>query len=343
MNISAPATAYLAMLAATIGVVLALAFTFNAAVDPLWFYGGNHLGTVNFAFNERISKANRIAGHERDYDCVIFGDSRVTLLPEGKIEGYRCYNFAFSSGTVQEFVDYAHWLKARGFAPKLVVVGLSAGDFRAVTSPRNTPDFVRELRNPPSAFISYLSLDVLGMSWRTLFGQSPVDRLYDRNFRCRAAFPDHRYDPRVPIRDLMTGPFDNRAPIALYRELHEVFPGARYVGYASPLSAWAIEKYAEVGWLESYTGAIHDASAIFERFLDYSVPSPMTVDPGATYDGTHYKETSNEVIAANLVDGAPGAALDLKEMTAKEMLAAYRSRLAAFAPALRLGGDEAAR
>lgn len=342
MKLSANVTSYLATLAGVAALALALAFTLNALVDPLWYFGGNRLGTVNFAFNERISKANRIAGHERDYDCVIFGDSRVTLLPERKIDGYRCYNFAFSSGTVPEFVDCAKWLRGRGFAPRLIVVGLSAGDFRKTMPPRNTPDFVREGRDPPSPFVAYLSLDVLAMSLRTLAGRSPLDRLYDPEFRCRVAYADRRYDPRVPIRDLRSGPFDERAPLALYRKLGEIFPEARYVGYASPLSAWAIDEYRRIGWLESYTRALHDAAALFDRFSDYSVPSPMTVDPAQTYDGTHYSEKANAAIAADLVDGPADSALDLRALSETDLLAIYRARLAAFAPALRRGESAAA-
>lgn len=329
---------YLLMLGSVIALSLGTVLALNALVDPLWYFGGNRLGSVNFAFNERISKANRIAGHERDYDCIIFGDSRVTLLPERLIEGYRCYNMAFSSGTVSEFVDYANWLRGRGFSPRLVIVGLSATDFRVYVSPRNTPDFVREGRSPPPAAVSYLSLDVAGMSLRSLFGRSPVDRVYDREFRCHAAFPALRYDPQVPVRDLLKGRFDERAPVDLYGKLRAVFPEARFVGYAPPISAWAIATYARIGWLQSYTAALHDAAEPFDRFLDYSAPSPMTADASQTYDGTHYSERANEEIAASLL-ARQGDVIDLKQVTAKEMLAIYRERLAALAPALRLAEE----
>lgn len=337
MKMSASATSYLFALFGTLALCCALALTFNALVDPLWYFGGNKLGPINYAFNERLSKPNLIAGHEDEYDCVIFGDSRVTLLPEHRIEGYRCFNFAFSSGVAPEFVDYAEWLKARGFSPKLVVVGLSAGDFRSIPQAHNTPAFIREKSPPESPYLAYLSLDVLAMSWRTLFGTSPLDRVYDSDFRCRAASLQRLYDPRVPIRDLRSGPFDNRKPIATYRMLKAVFPDARFVGYASPLSAWAIAEYARMGWLESYTRALHDASEVFDRFTDYSIPSAMTADPAMTYDGTHYSPTANEAIARTLTGGHAEEALDLKSISADEMTATYRARLARYDETLRRG------
>tara|TARA_R110000868_G_scaffold51910_5_gene164433 strand:+ start:2288 stop:3355 length:1068 start_codon:yes stop_codon:yes gene_type:complete len=317
---------YLITMGLTAALCCLAVLTFNAAVDPLWYFSGNRITPVNFAFNERLSKANLIAGHESDYDCVIFGDSRVTLLPEGDIEGYHCFNFAISAGAIGEFVDYAKWLKGRGFSPRLVIVGISAGDFRARKAPRNVPDFIKESGNATSPYIKYLSLDVLGMSWRTLFGTSPIDRVYDRNFQSVVAVTS-AYDPKIPIRDVHAGPFDNREPMEKYRELRNLFPGAKFVGYTQPISAWAIADYESIHWLESYVGAIHDVSAVFDRYIDASIPSPATLDPANTYDGTHYARRVNASVAAALIEGPVDPFLDVKAVSADEMLSVYRQRL----------------
>lgn len=337
MTIPAQAMRYLAAVASTAAFCLAIALAFNMVVDPLWYFSGNRLGAVNYAFNERLSKANLIDGHERDYDCVIFGDSRATLLPEQKIGGYRCFNFAFSSGVVSEFIDYANWLKQRGFTPKLIVVGVSAGDFRERRMPHNVPDFVREGGSPPSPLIEYLSFDVLGMSWRTLFGSSPIDRSYDRDFHCQVAV-SMRYNPRKPIRDLYSGPFDWREPLTLYGKLRSIFPHARYIGYAPPISAWAIAEYAHINWLRSYTQALGDASTVFDRFLDFSIPSDITIEPVNTYDGTHYSQDVNALIAATLPDGSVSQGLDLTSLSSEQILAAYRARLKRYSSELAASG-----
>lgn len=329
---------YLGMLAATAALCLALALALNAAVDPLWYFSGNRFGPVNYAFNERLSKSNLIAGHESEYDCVIFGDSRATLLPEQKIVGYRCFNFAFSSGVVSEFIDYAAWLKGRGFSPKLIVVGVSAGDFRKRRMPHNVPDFVREGGSPPSPFIEYLSLDVLAMSWRSLFGSSPIDRSYDKDFRCQVAVTTP-YDPKKPIRDLYSGPFDLREPLTLYGKLRAIFPQARYIGYAPPISAWAIAEYARIGWLPSYTRSLDDVSTVFDRFVDFSIPSKITVTPANTYDGTHYSEKVNSLIAASLPDGSVSDGLDLTSLSYTQILDAYRARFTSYSSALAADAD----
>tara|TARA_R110000824_G_scaffold155226_1_gene327531 strand:- start:81151 stop:82224 length:1074 start_codon:yes stop_codon:yes gene_type:complete len=322
-------TIYLSFLTATVLLLLLFTFTFNALVDPLWYFRGNRLGETNFAFNERLSKANLINGHEADFDCVIFGDSRTTLLPEQKINGYRCFNFAFSAGAVNEYVAYAEWLKARGMSPKLVIVGVSAGDFRPRKAPRNVPDFIDADKSPPLATLQYLSLDVTAMSLRTLFGKTPIDRLYDKNFRCKVAVIN-AYNPAKPIRDIYAGPFHQRAPLDAFQKLKAIFPSAKFVGYAPPLSAYAIAEYQRILWLSSYTRALHDVSFLFDRFLDTSVPSAMTIDPENTYDGTHYSSEVNAKIAEILVKGSGPFALDIKKLSAEEMLSVYKQRLSIY-------------
>lgn len=324
---------YLLFLTGTVALLLLVNFTFNALVDPLWYFRGNQLGNINFAFNERLSKANLINGHEADYDCVIFGDSRTTLLPEQDIKGYSCFNFAFSAGAINEYVAYAEWLKERGMAPKLVIMGVSAGDFRPRKAPRNVPEFINDNASPPNVMLQYLSLDVSMMSWRTIFGKTPIDRVYDHMFRCKVAISSE-YNPSKPIRDIYAGPFDQRSPLNGFERLRSIFPDALFVGYTPPLSAFAIAEYDRINWLGSYSQALHDASDVFDRFLDGSVPSDITINPKNTYDGTHYSSDVNSKIAEILVHGEGPFALNLKEMSAKEMIAIYRQRLSAYSSVL---------
>lgn len=322
------ATRYLLTLMATILVCLGLAFATNMSVDPLWHFKGNQWGNVNFAFNERLTKVNRFLPRRDRYDCVIFGDSRITLLPEEKINGHHCYNFAFSAGKGEEFLAYAKYLDAMGFKPDLVIVGLSISEYRAHVGGPNIPGFISELTDPPGVIPQYLSIDTLDYAYRTLFGTSPIDRVYDQDFHCHVAPGATHYDPAVPIRDLKSGPFTGLERIDLMDQMRLVFPNARFVGYTPPISAWAIQAYDEMGWLDEYTHALHRASSVFDAYYDFSVPSDITVNPDNTYDGTHYAESANALIATTISTGEAGQALDLKDLDEAEMRAAYHGRLA---------------
>ncbi|MBO6679119.1 hypothetical protein [Parvibaculum sp.] len=337
MTMSNHIPGYLAAIAATVIACAVAVFAANAMVDPMWYFGGNKLGTVNYAFNERLSKVNLFEANDGEYDCVIFGDSRVTLLPQDEIEGYRCFNFAFSAGKAQEAVAYAQYLRGKGFRPDLVIMGVPGAAFRERIGGTNIPSFIRDETAPKSAYLTYLSFDTLSMSEQTLFGESPLDRVYTRNFKCRVAPGAPEYDPSVPIRDLMAGRFTGSHRVKFYDELREIFPEAELVGYVPPISAWAIDAYAKAGWLEDYTKALHLASQKFDRFVDFGVPSALTIDTANTYDGTHYSEPANSIIAASLLAEKHGDALDLKQLSAKEMLTIYRKRLERYRPELEAG------
>ncbi len=334
MTMSRYIPGYLAALAATVLSCAAAVFAVNATVDPMWYFGGNKLGSINYAFNERLSKTNLFLDRADNYDCVIFGDSRVTLLPEQVIEGYRCFNFAFSAGKAEEAVAYARYLKGQGFTPRLVIMGVPAAAFRDKIGGADIPDFIRSGDNPKPALLTYLSLDALSMSWRTLFGASPLDRVYTVDFECRIAPGAPVYDPAKPIPDMMAGRFTATERVSFYDEMRSIFPQAELVGYVPPISAWAIDAYDKADWLLDYVTAIHTAAVKFDRFRDFGVPSTLTADTANTYDGTHYSEPANRAIAKTLLKPGEGEALDLKEMTVEEVLAIYRQRLAQYRNAL---------
>src|SRR5690348_8190825 len=110
---------FISWLLATAGLIAASCFALNCLVDPLWYLRGNILTEINYPFNERLSKLSRFLPDRENYDCVIFGTSRATLLPEDKVEGYRCFNMAFSDGQASEYLLYADYILQRGFAPRL--------------------------------------------------------------------------------------------------------------------------------------------------------------------------------------------------------------------------------
>ena len=59
------------------------------------------------------------------------------------------------------------------------------------------PDFIRSGVAPPSILASYMSLDALDFSIRTLRGDAPHHRYYDPEFRAQLEVRSkkHRYDP----------------------------------------------------------------------------------------------------------------------------------------------------
>ena len=319
-------------LLATVGVIVAACFATNCLVDPLWHLKGNVLTNVNYPFNERLAAIIRFLPRLTDYDCVIFGTSRATLLPEEKIEGYRCYNLAVSDGQASEYLFYARYLRERGFAPRLMIVDVKRAEFLGPEQAVEVPDFIRSGASPPSIFASYLSLDALDFSIRTLRGDAPHHRYYDADFRAQLEVRSkrHRYDPKGPI-EPQPAPFDVHAERAKnYIALRREFPTARAIGYIPPESAWRIAAFSLTGQLDAYLAAIGQVAAVYDEFLDFSIPSPLTESKEGTYDGSHYMRAVNARVLAGLMANASELAVDWRKQDPTAVSALYHRRLAEF-------------
>jgi hypothetical protein len=324
--------AYLAWALGSAVLIAGACFLINCLIDPLWYLRGNLLTGINYPFNERLSKINQFLPRLPDYDCLILGSSRATLLPVESLKGYRCVNFALSDGQIGEFLLYAHYLRARGIAPSLLIVDLRREDFIGPMPPPDVPEFIHTGENPPSIFTTYLSLDALNFSIRTLRGDAPHHRYYDQNFAARLEVrsPKHRYDPSAPI-EPMPPPFDVHPERAeLYIELRQIFPTARAIGYIPPESASRIAAFSLTGGLDSYFGAIGRIAAAYDEVLDFAIPSTLTESREGTYDGSHYSETVNARIAAALLADKADPGVDWHRQDQSTITALYHQRLRQF-------------
>jgi hypothetical protein len=323
---------YIGWLLASALLIVAACFTVNCLIDPLWYLRGNILTGINYPFNERLAKLNQFLPKMQNYDCMIFGSSRATLLPEEKVEGYHCFNMAFSDGQASEYQLYAQYLRQRGFAPRLLIVDVKREEFIGPVHAPEVPDFIRTGDAPPSIFATYLSLDALDFSIRTLRGDSPHHRYYDKDFAVNLEVRSkrHRYNPTGPITP-MPPPFDvHPERAALYIKLRQEFPMAHAIGYVPPESAWRIAAFSLTGELDTYLGAIGGVAAAYDEFLNFSVPSPITESKQDTYDGSHYSRAVNARVLAALFGKNRDLAMDWRRADAPTVIADYHDRLAQF-------------
>jgi hypothetical protein len=325
---------FIVALLATAGVIVASCFTVNCLVDPLWYLSGNVLTQINYPFNERLSKLNRLLAQFRDYDCIIFGTSRATLLPEENAKGYRCFNLAFSDGQASEYLLYADYLRQRNFAPRLMLVDIRRDELLGATPAPDVPDFVQNGEAPPSFAVAYLSLDALDFSIRTLRRDAPHHRYYDAQFHAQLEVRSkrHYYNPPMPIKPAPP-PFDVHPERAqLYIELRRKFPTARAIAYLPPESAWRIAAFSLTDGFDGYLAAIGTIAAAYDEFLDFSFPSPLTQTkrPADTYDGSHYSRKANAPVLAGLMTGRSDLALDWHRQDMAAVTALYHQRLAEF-------------
>jgi len=109
----------LLVLGATFTVAGGLALL-NYAVDPYNRFGHNRLGVYISA--EREAKSMQVRHYP--HNALLLGNSRMAMVPAGRLSGFRFFNGAFGGGTAEEVCYFAeHFARDE----EVVVVGVDAG------------------------------------------------------------------------------------------------------------------------------------------------------------------------------------------------------------------------
>jgi hypothetical protein len=216
--------------------------------------------------------------------------------------------------------------------PRLMIVDIKRAEFIGPRLAIEIPDFIRSGASPPSIFASYLSLDALDFSIRTLRGAALHHRYYDPQFRAELEVRPkrQRYNPKGPI-EAEPPPVEVHAErAAAYIELRRQFPTARAIGYLPPESAWRIAAFSLTGQLDAYLAAIGQVAAAYDEFRDFSIPSALTASKEGTYDGSHYSRAVNARVLAGLMAKESDLAADWRKEDVAAITALYHQRLAQF-------------
>jgi hypothetical protein len=285
---------------ALVAIILAVGLI-NMTVDPLWYGSGNRLTGINPPLNERVSKTNLFLQKQHEqFDCFLFGTSRVTLFNEPTLQQNHCFNYSFSAGQVEEFVNYAKYIKRKGANPTTIYVGVEPSSFNAAEAPQ--PPSYPDVTDPLPEYQAYLfSMGSLEMSLRALIEKYTSPRYYDRNFQGKVAEIAPQYKPFFSDDEKSEG--CDVSKVEVYRQLRNVFPDARYVGFVPPVSGWYLynTRYAP-GLVDCQLAAIYQVADFFDAVYDFSVPSAQTRRLDNTYDGSHYYPEVYSAIA-NVLEG----------------------------------------
>jgi hypothetical protein len=311
-----------------VAIILAVGLI-NFTVDPLWYGGGNRLTGINPPLNERVSKTNLFLQKQHEnYDCFLFGTSRLTLFNEPALKQNHCFNYAFSAGQVEEFINYARYIKSKGASPTKIYVGVEPSSFDAPDSPQ--PSSYPEVTNPLPTYQAYFfSMGSLEMSLRALIEKYTSPRYYDRNFQGKVAEIAPQYKPFFS--DDAEPRSCDMSKVELYKQLRDVFPNASYVGFVPPVSGWYLynTRYAS-GLVNCQLEAVYQVAGFFDAVYDFSVPSAETRRLDNTYDGSHYYPEVYSAIADVLEGRTSDFGVKIGDYKLEDYQQLYASRIKGF-------------
>lgn len=307
-------------------------FCINLFFDPLWYRSGNQFEGLNYMFDERLSKTNQYIKRRssQQYNCIIFGSSRTTLLNESLLrDPYRCFNFSFSGGRIQEFIAYAKWLKNRGVNPEYVIVGIDDFNFVQSSKELNIPDFIKQNSDPPNIFYSYFSLDAFDMSFRLFFHEGSDPRIYDQNFLGTVVKNPPKYRPTLRTNKQTL----RKEAVKDYQDFQAVFPHSIFIGYIPPVSSWVTASKSQKE-LEFFLQSAFTISSFFDEMYDFSIPSDVTSNPENTFDGSHYFSFIQRKITQSLNGEGMAFGINVKAFSRESYIQIYRDHVQSFQSAL---------
>jgi len=281
---------------------------------------------VNYAFNERNMRINSLIHKESEFDCILFGSSRSTLLDVRRIRDNRCFNMSFSNGHIDEFLAIAKYIKNRGLKIKKIIFSVNERSFEPffTPAPSDLPAFISKGTGSPSVLNDYLSLSVLKFSYRTLRGWTPLPRAYKINENGSiSGFILNKNFNYIPERKMSVHPnlfaSYQSENLSKFQELLALFPDAETLGYIAPISHWEQARIMLLGNLEQYVEIRYSLGQIFSAgIIDFSIPSVLTLRTDITYDGLHYNAGINAHILDRLNDDKNKFGQQILDLTEKE-------------------------
>lgn len=297
-------------------------FVINLFVDPFWHWQGNQITNVNHGWNERTAKINRFLSKKDNYDCLILGSSRATLLQEKAITSHRCFNLSFSAATAAELLSYTQYVKSKGFIAKKIIIGLDSDNYFNHEPYKNLPRYIKNQQNPPSLISNYLSFDALTFSLKTLYGAYPLYRYYRDDFSSDILKLTPAYEPSWQRRKLKFGEYQPET-IHFYQQIINTYPNADTDIYIAPVSVWELQSIKKHNKLTLYIKGQFLAAQLGVNVYDFSVPSAITAKTTNTYDGSHYDKATNLLIAKSIDSGELAFGIKLNQISEDDYFALY--------------------
>ncbi|MGG0720104.1 hypothetical protein ABE096_21360 [Robertmurraya massiliosenegalensis] len=301
----------------TISILLFIG-VFNYFIDPLWSFNHSHkFNDYQNAFNERQQKTNYINFHKFSYDSLLLGSSRTTYINQNDFEGYKVYNYAVSSMSVQEyneFIDYAK--KENGSEFKTIIIGL---DFFA-TSKSRIPEDPSIYFNKTNEFLyrykTLLSIDTLKYSIMNFFASykneyNPSFLRYYTRENVANENPESNNDTEKSIEKTVERYKQNvygknysynNNYIDILQELKIKNSNTNFIVFTTPVSASLYNTLIEEGRLNDYKRWLKDIVSVFGEVYHFMYINSVTENISNYYDGHHYHPKVGTLIAHKITN-----------------------------------------
>lgn len=341
---------YLASLLIVTLSVLGVVASYNALIDPLWFFShenrwnGNQVG-----FDERQQKTNRALFGTFDYDAILLGSSRSTYINQRQFTGVRTFNFAVSGMRPVEYPAYLQFsqqLRGKPLAQAVIGLDFFASSRNYSSGAANPEQYFSTARRPFYRAEMLLSVDTLKKSKESVASRDKECDCYDRSnakHLRRVSMEEHQ---ELVQKDLahfrkLYGDYvyDERLP-SLWQQLKSENPGTQFVIFTTPVSAALFGELVKAGRLPELERWLRDAVNAFGELTDFMGVNSITIQDQRYQDASHFYPATGDLIARRLSGSTANVPKDFGIRVTAENLDMHIAQLRKQAAALLSSGSK---
>ncbi len=289
--------------------------TFNYFLDPLWTFNNFYFTKYKNSYNERVLKTNYLVYSKVEFDGILLGSSRSTLIHTNKkFEQYKIFNYSSSSLQVNEyegFINNARQINNN----KLPIVILGLDFFRYLNESKleNKPEeYFEDNKDFFYRFKNLISYDSFKKAKKNLkIGDELIsERVYDSNYdgfilidseennkrKIEESVP--KFEKEFYLKDTSIENFSLKL-----KELKEKFPDTRFVIFTTPITKELFSKILENKKLyELYENWIKDVVGAFGEVNHFMFINDISTQSSKNfYDGHHIYPFVGDIIYESLI------------------------------------------
>lgn len=291
--------------------IMSIVSVINWYVDPMWIF--NHPQptiSIKEVFDERQQKTNLLYFRSFDYEGVMLGSSKMTIVDQTKIKKHKIFNYAVNAMNLEEFNNFIEYAKKKNKKPfKVIILGM---DLCSIEKPQddNVYDFKKLIETTEDPFYKtkmLLSTDILSFSKTNVYfnlkesAYSHHFKIYGNQFIAYSIKKDpvlvkHKVDtypkPKKGIEYNRDWYLNN------LKKLKANNPDTNFIILTTPPTApWFNTLMLQEHTSESYRLWLKDMIEVFGHIYHFAYINAVTKDYPHTYvDPGHYSSDIGELM-----------------------------------------------
>ncbi|OQX74436.1 MAG: hypothetical protein B6D59_02420 [Campylobacteraceae bacterium 4484_4] len=326
------------------GIVLSVG-VFNFIMDPMWTFSHAHyFNSRQKGFDERQQKTNLAYFRNFDYNAVLMGSSRATLLDQNvlNLNDIKAFNYAISLSMPQEYKTYIDFAKQRAGKP-LEAIFLELDFYGTNKNNKRLKEYKQDRAVQKAKACCYrwkmlFSFSTLKMSLNNL-ARAILGKNFHRSYnRYNVAYTD-RYAPESVKKEVEKTTLKNAVGMenyaynekyrTIFEQLKSENPGSRFIVFTSPTSSFYLDLLFKNGLWDAYANWLRDLVAEFGsvyHFMDYNT---ITLDYPKYFLDYHHVYPNIQNMMAKKVIGMndPEIPADFGTVLTKENIDNYLKML----------------